>query len=44
MFTSGITGPVSLAIAAICFVALLSRRTPAWSVVAFGALAGALLL
>lgn len=44
VFTSGITGPVSVAIAAICFVALLSRRTPAWSVVAFGALAGALLL
>ncbi|PFG17634.1 chromate transporter [Propionicimonas paludicola] len=44
VFTSGITGGVSFAIAAVCFVALTSWRTPAWLVVLLAGLAGAVLL
>lgn len=44
VFTEGIGGPGSLAIAAAGFVALTAWRAPAWSVVAASALLGSVLL
>ncbi|AIT61690.1 chromate efflux transporter [Corynebacterium doosanense] len=44
VFTHGITGPRSLAVAAIAWLMLAVWKLPPWSVAAFGALAGWLLL
>ncbi|WP_026139388.1 chromate efflux transporter [Leucobacter salsicius] len=44
VFTSGITSPLSLALAAVAFVALHRWRTPAWAVVIAAGIAGWLLL
>jgi chromate transporter, chromate ion transporter (CHR) family len=44
VFTSGVSGPVSLAVAVVCFVALTSWKAPAWLVVVLAGVAGALLL
>lgn len=43
VFTAGVRGPGSLAIAVIAFVALLTRRVPVWAVVLGSGAAGALL-
>lgn len=40
VFTSGITGPIAMAIAAAAFVALQSWKVAPWIVVVLGALAG----
>ena len=44
VFTQGVTGTVSLAIAALAFVALAKVQVPAWAVVIAAALVGALVL
>jgi chromate transporter len=44
VFTSGVTGPGSLALAVLAYAALTAGRWPAWAVVAACAAAGALLL
>lgn len=44
VFTAGITGAASLAVAAVAFVALSAWRAPAWAVVIGAAALGALLL
>ncbi|MBX3094900.1 MAG: chromate efflux transporter [Cryobacterium sp.] len=44
VFTQGVTGALSLALATLAFVALATVRVPAWAVVIASALAGALLL
>lgn len=44
VFTSGVTGPLTLALAAIAFVALHKWHAPAWAVVIAAGLAGWLLL
>lgn len=44
VFTSGVTGPGSLALAVLAYAALTAGRWPAWAVVAVCAAAGALLL
>lgn len=40
VFTAGITGPATMAIAVVCFTALSSWKVPAWAVVIASALAG----
>lgn len=40
VFTSGVTGTASFALAAVCFVLLTALRTPAWAVVLIGAAGG----
>ena len=44
VFTAGITGPLTLALAAVAFVALHVWKTPAWAVVIVAAAAGWVLL
>lgn len=44
VFTSGVTSPLTLALAAVAFVALQKWRAPAWAVVIAAGLAGWLLL
>lgn len=44
VFTDGITGPGTLVVAAVAFVALSRWRTPAWAVVIAAAVVGWLLL
>ena len=44
VFTAGITGPVTLALAAVAFVALHNWRAPAWAVVISAGIAGWVLL
>ena len=44
VFTEGVTSPVSMAIAAACFVALAAWRVPAWAVVVAAGVAGGLAL
>jgi chromate transporter len=44
VFTEGVTSRLTMAIAAACFVALLSWKVPAWAVVIAAGLAGSLAL
>ncbi|MFC0672845.1 chromate transporter [Brachybacterium hainanense] len=43
VFTSAITGPAPLCLAAVCFVLLMAWRAPSWVVVLLGAGGGMLL-
>lgn len=43
VFTTAITGPASLALALICFVALIAWKVPPWVVVIIGAVGGLLM-
>ena len=44
VFTAGIHGPVTMAVAAAAFVALQSWKAPAWAVVPLAAIVGGVVL